>query len=215
VRSASLTALSAGLASLGIAGCAMLGTASPLFPTRASVQRFDFERDTLHQPPEGFDAHGGQWSVVDSPTATSGTQVLVRGDDSAGLLAVKEAEGVTAAGGEVQVRVFLGSSGAGLSCSSSKNGGGHVLKLEANATRVALYREADGSMKMVDEYPAPVPKGEWARIGIRCDSDRVIGYLDGKPVVRDRSTTSAFDLALYADAGVTAQFDDLSYWANK
>jgi hypothetical protein len=33
--------------------------------------------------------------------------------------------------------------------------------------------------------------------------------------VRDRTAVGAFDLALYADAGVTAQFDDLTYWAKK
>ncbi len=73
----------------------MVRAASPLFPSKASVQRFDFEHDTLHQPPDGFEARSGQWSVVDSPTATSGTQVLVRGGEGSGLLAVKEAERVT------------------------------------------------------------------------------------------------------------------------
>jgi hypothetical protein len=41
----------------------------------------------------------------------------------------------------------------------------------------------------------------------------VIGYLDGTPAVMNRGPMSAFDLALYADPGVTAQFDDLKYWA--
>jgi hypothetical protein len=153
--------------------------------------------------------------VVDSPTATSGTQVLVRGGDDSAVLAVKETAGVTSAAGEVAVRVLLGSSGAGLACGGSGNRPEHLLKIEPNAARMALYRKTDDSMKVVDQTPAPVLKGEWARLGIRCEADRVVGYLDGKPVVRDRAAAGAIDLALYADAGVTAQFDDLTYWAKK
>jgi hypothetical protein len=207
--------LLAALAAGPLAACSFVGANTPLFPGKATVQRFDFEHDTLHQAPDGFDARLGQWSVAESPTATSGTQVLVNGGDSPAVLVVKDAAGVTGAAGEVEVRVFLGSSGAGLSCSGSGNGPGHLLKIEPNAARMALYRKTDDSMKVVDETPAPIPKGEWARLGIRCEADRVVGYLDGKPLVRDRSVVGAIDLALYADAGVTAQFDDLTYWVKK
>ena len=210
-----LPALLAVLAVSPLAACSVISSGTPLFPGKASVQRFDFEHDTLHQAPDGFGAALGQWAVADSPTAASGTQVLVRGGQNPATLTVKEAAGVTSAAGEVAVRVFLGSPGAGLSCSGAGNGAGHFLKIEPGAARMALYRKTDDSMKVVDQTPALVPKGEWARLGIRCEADRVVGYLDGKPVVRDRTTVGAFDLALYADAGVTAQFDDLTYWAKK
>jgi len=210
-----IPALLAALAASPLAACGLVSSSTPLFPGQASVQRFDFEHDTLHQAPDGFDAGPGQWTVVDSPTATSGTQVLVRGGENAAVLTVKDAAGVTSAAGEVAVRVFPGSSGAGLSCSGAGNGPGHFLKIEPGAARMALYRKTDDSMKVVDQTPAAVPKGEWARLGIRCEADRVVGYLDGKPVVRDRNAVGAFDLALYTDAGVTAQFDDLTYWAKK
>ena len=210
-----IPALLAALAAVPLAACSLASSGTPLFPGTASVQRFDFEHDTLHQAPDGFDAGPGQWTVVDSPTATSGTQVLVRGGEDSAVLTVKDAAGVTSAAGEVAVRVFLGSSGAGLSCIGAGNGPGHFLKIEPGAARMALYRKTDDSMKVVDQTPAAVPKGEWARLGIRCEADRVVGYLDGKPVVRDRNAAGAFDLALYTDAGVTAQFDDLTYWAKK
>jgi hypothetical protein len=203
------------LAALALGGCSMVRGGAPLFPTTANVQRFDFERDTLHQPPDGFNARHGEWSVADSSTATSGTQVLVRSGEGSGVLTVNDAQGLSAAGAEVAVRVFLGSSGAGIACGSAGDVAGHILKVEPDASRMALYVKTADTTKLVDAKPAALAKGEWARIGIRCDSDGATGYLDGKPMVHDRSPSAAFDLALYTDPGVTAQFDDLSYWARK
>ena len=60
-----------------------------------------------------------------------------------------------------------------------------------------------------------VAKGDWVRIGIRCESHRTIGYVDDKSVVRIAEGVGPFDLVLIVDAGVTAQFDDLAYWASK
>src|SRR5437773_1144069 len=81
--------------------------------------------------------------------------------------------------------------------------------------RDALYRKQGESLSIAGQTALPLPKGEWARLGIRCDTDRVIGYVDGKPLLRDRSSVGSFELALFADAGVTAQFDDLKCWAKK
>ena len=198
--------------------CALLSPMTPvptLFPEKASVEEFDFERDTLSQPPDGFETRHGRWSVADSPTSLSGTQVLVRGGEDAAVLAVKNSSEVRVAAGEVSVRVFLGSSGAGLGCAGGAGGDGYVVKLEPTAGRVALYRMTGDSLAVAAETPLPTPKGEWARLGIRCEANRVIGYVDGKPLLRDRSTVGSFGLALFADAGVTAQFDDLKYWARK
>ena len=188
--------------------------AATIFPTKATVQKFDFEHDVLNEPPDGFDTRLGRWAVADSPNAASGTQVLVRGGENAALLAVKEAEGARSAAGEVAVRVFLGTSGAGLSCDRPGEPG-HLLKVEPDSGRVGLYRKAEDSLQLVDEAKAKLIKGEWAHLGIRCEDDRVVGYLEGKPVVRDRASANALDLALYADPGVTAQFDDFSYWVTK
>ncbi|MET0152833.1 MAG: hypothetical protein ABW298_09535 [Candidatus Binatia bacterium] len=210
-------ALSCGLAWLPLS-CGVVpsvGVAPALFATASGVHRFDFEHDTLHEPPQGFEPRLGRWAVADSPTALSGAQVLVGAGGDAGLLAVKEAEGVTAAAGEVAVRVFLGSSGAGLSCDATSEVAAQVLKLEPRERRIALYRKTGDSMKLVDQAPVTAPKGEWVRIGIRCESHRTVGYVDEKSVVRMGEGLGSFDLALVADAGVIAQFDDLAYWASK
>jgi len=199
---------------MALGGCSVVRGGAPLFTGAGSVQRLDFERDTLHQPPEGFTSRHGEWSVADSSTATSGTQVLVRSGEGSGVLNVNDAQGVSTADADVQVRVFLGGSGAGLACGTA-DGGGHVVKIEPDAARVALYLRTADSAKLVDSKPAALVKGDWAHIGIRCDGDGATGYLDGKPVVHDRSASGTFDLALYTDPGVTAQFDDLSYWSRK
>jgi len=188
--------------------------APALFATGDGVRRFDFEHDTLHEPPQGFEPRLGRWAVADSPTAFSGAQVLVGSGDDAGVLAVKEARGATAAAGEVAVRVFLGS-GAGLSCDDTSDAVAQILKLEPSERRIALYRKTGDSMKLVDEAPVDVAKGDWVRIGIRCESHRTIGYVDDKSVVRIAEGVGPFDLVLIVDAGVTAQFDDLAYWASK
>jgi hypothetical protein len=189
---------------------ASIAGAPSLFANQGAVQKFDFEQDTLHELPDGFDAPLGRWAVADSPNAASGTQVLVRGGDNAAVLAVKEAGGASSASGEVAVRVFLGSSGAGFSCARGAEPG-HLLKIEPSLGRIGLYRKSADAPTLVDQAKISVTKGEWVHLGIRCDKDRVIGYLDGKPIVRDRATVPGFDLALYADPGVTAQFDDLAY----
>ena len=197
--------------------CALVSSirgAPPLFAGGPSVQQFDFEEGALHAPPEGFEARLGHWAIADSPTAASGNQVLVRDGDGAAMLVVKDAEGVSAAAGEVSVRVFLGASGAGISCDAGQKVG-YSLKLEPEAARIALYRRTADVTTLVDHVSTSVPKGEWARIGIRCDSDRVVGYLDGKPVVKARGSIAEFDLALYADPGVAVQFDDLKFWASR
>lgn len=184
-----------------------------MFSGSGNVQRIDFEDGALHEPPEGFETRLGRWSVADSPTAASGTQVLVRGGDGAAVLVLKDASGVAAAAGEVAIRVFLGTSGAGIWCDADQGNAGYLLKLEPDAQRIALYRKSGDSMTAVDQATVSAPKGEWTRLGILCENDRVIGYLDGKPAVMNRGPMSAFDLALYADPGVTAQFDDFKYWA--
>ena len=114
----------------------------------------------------------------------------------------------------IAVRVFLGS-GAGLSCDDTSDAVAQILKLEPSERRIALYRKTGDSMKLVDEAPVDVAKGDWVRIGIRCESHRTIGYVDDKSVVRIGEGVGTFDLVLIVDAGVTAQFDDLAYWASK
>ena len=188
--------------------------APALFAASDGVRRFDFEHDTLHEPPQGFEPRVGRWAVADSPTAFSGAQVLVGSGEDAGVLAVKEAQGVTAAAGEAAVRVFLGS-GAGLSCDDTSQAVAQILKLEPRERRIALYRKTGESIQLVDEAPVNAAKGDWVRVGIRCESHRTIGYVDEKSVVSMAEGVGTFDLVLVVDAGVTAQFDEVAYWASK
>jgi hypothetical protein len=195
--------------------CATLATLAPppsLFPERSEVERFDFEQDSLGQPPEGFEATQGQWAVADSPAAASGNQVLVRGGQTASRLALKRSESGRAGAAEVTLRILLGSSGAGLACDGGEGGSSFLLKVEDHASRVALYGGKNGTLAMVGQAPVANPKGEWLRIGLRCDDAQVIGYVGGKPILRSRSDLGAFNLALVSDAGLTVQFDDFKYW---
>ncbi len=202
-----------------VCGCGFVSSLGPmpvLFPTSAGVESVDFEQDSLNQTPDGFDVKLGRWVIADSPTAASGNQVLVCGGSGAASLAVKNAEAADTAGGEVAVRVFLGAPGAGLACNGAEGGGtGYFLRLEPASGRIALYRKNGEALTLVGQTPLATPKGEWARIGIRCEDDRVIGYVDGKPKISEGAGLSTFDLALWADPGVTAQFDDLRYWSKK
>lgn len=205
-------------AALCCASCALLSSlqgAPALFGDNVAVEKFDFEQDPLHKPPQGFEARAGQWSVADSPTAASGTQVVVSSGEAPARLVVKKAERAQEARVEVFVRVFLGTSGAGIACEGVDQGLAYILKLEPSTQRVVLYKRAADSISAVATAPAPIAKGEWARLGLRCESRRVIGYLDGKPVARDRASLGPIDLTLYSDADVTAQFDDVKYWARK
>ncbi len=207
------------LAALAIlnASCSTLSTlGSPpaLFGNAADSQKFDFESDKPSEAPDGFETRLGHWSVADSPTAVSGHQVLVRHGDSAGLLEVKSTGGSQRIRGEVAVRIFLGSSGAGIGCEGG-GAGGYFWKVEPNQGRVVLYRRAEDSLREVAKQAAPITKGSWTRLGILCEPDRVVGYLDGKPVASERASLGAIDLALYADPGVTAQFDELKIAARK
>lgn len=198
-------------------GCAVLPAVGPtpqLF-SGANVAKVDFESDSLNQPPDGFETRLGQWAVVDSPTATSGTQVVARAGDGPASLALKNAEAVRSAGAEVSVRIFLGAAGAGLVCEGKEGGAGYTLKLEPNTGRVALYRKTGEAQVLVGQARVGTRKGAWARLGLRCEPNRVTAYVDGKATLRDRGAMGAFDLGLCADAGVTAQFDDVAYWASR
>jgi hypothetical protein len=197
--------------------CATLSTLAPppsLFPDPSAVEPFDFERDSLGQPPDGFEPHG-QWAVVDSPAAVSGNQVVVCGGQAASTLNLKSPEPARAGAAEVALRILVGPSGAGLACSGGENDDGIVLKAEPHASRVALYVRKSGALTVIDQTPVATPKGEWVQIGLRCEYAQAIGYVDGKPVLRSTSNVGAFNLALVSDAGVIAQFDDLRYWVRK
>jgi hypothetical protein len=200
-----------------LTSCTALSTLAPppsLFPDRSAVDELDFEQDALGQPPEGFKASArGQWRVADSPTAASGNQVLAHGGETPSSLDLKGSEAALSGAAQVSVRIFVGSPGAGVACDGSADS--YVLKIEPHASRVALYRRTAGSLGLVDQVPIATPKGDWVRIGLRCDGAQVVGYVNGKAVVKSKTGVAPFRLALVSDAGVTAQFDDLKYWAKK
>ena len=89
-------------------------------------------------------------------------------------------------------------------------GDGHHLSVLSPAHQFVV-----DNCSRFDQAPVSAPKGEWTRVGIRCEGDRVFGYLNGKVAVKQRAEIREFDLALYTDPGVTAQFDDVAYWAPK
>lgn len=192
-----------------------ISTSPSLFSDPSSVEQFDFEQNAISQSPDGFEPRSGRWAVVDSPTAVSGTQVLVPTGDGNARLAVKSAEPVREAAAEVSVRVLVGSSGAGLSCAPPDGGSGDVLQVEPSTGRIALYRTTAAGRTMIGEHSLSTPKGEWIRLGLRCDASHVVAYVDGKPVLNDGSDLGAFEVALFVDSGVVAQFDDLRYRARK
>jgi hypothetical protein len=200
-----------------LTSCTALSTLTPpppLFPDRSAVDELDFEQDALGQPPQGFKASApGQWRVADSPTAASGNQVLAHGGATSSSLDLTGSATARSAAAQVSVRIFLGSAGAGIACDGSADS--YVLKVEPHAARVALYRGTGGSLTLVDQVPMTAVKGDWVRIGLRCDGVQVVGYVNGKPALRSKTGVAPFQLALVSDAGVTAQFDDLKYWAEK
>jgi len=211
-RSASRLAVLA----LGLLPCcatlSALAPPPPLFPDPSSVEALDFERDSLGRPPDGFGMAQGYWAVVDSPVAVSGTQVLVCDGQAASMLALRDSEPAREVGAEVTLRVLLGPSGAGLACNDGQGDNGVLLKVEPHASRVALYVRKSDALTLVDQTAAAASKGEWVQIGLRCEDGQSIGYVGGKPVLRSTSDLGAFTLALFSDAGVTAQFDDLKFW---
>jgi hypothetical protein len=195
-----------------LAGCAWLAPTPPLFPPSQNVAQLDFEDAPLNEVPPGLKPLApGRWAVADSPQAVSGSQVLVWRGDEPSFLSVGEAPRANRIGAEVAVRVLLGPAGGGIACEDGGKGG-VVLKAEPAKRRIALYRQEASGLVLLRAETAPIEKGKWVRLGLRCEPQRAIGYLDGKPVVRARvELAGGARLALYADPGVTAQFDDLRY----
>lgn len=187
--------------------CALLGSPGPPLPDGTKSSRIDFEATRLNELPEGLRPGIGRWAVANSPSAVSGTQLVVhRGDDDSGLT-VEAASRRRRIGAEVSVRVLLGPSGAGLACEA--DGTRYVVKAEPEEARVGLY----AGTELVETGPLASPKGEWVRLGIACGEDGVTGYVDGKSVVRSRRKLATVSLELFVDAGVTAHFDDLTFTA--
>lgn len=188
--------------------------APPLFSAGEAVERIDFEEEAPGRPAGGFESRSGNWLVADSPTAASGFQVLAWHGEKAEKLAVKVGGGSRRIAGEVSLRVLLGASGAGIGCEADR-GDGYLVKLEPAAHRLALYRRSGDSTTLLASAPTSREKGAWSRLGIACGPDLVVGYLDGKPVVETRGLLANARLALYADGGIVAHFDDLRYAARK
>lgn len=202
----------------GLSGCHALphrDRAPSIFAGATNVERVDFEKNPLNRPPAGFEARSGDWSVVDSPTALSGEQVLVRRGDEPAALLVQGAERAEQVAGEVALRVLMGASGAGLACETGEEGSGYLLKLEPSVGRAVLLRVSGDDTTAVGSHAVEVAKDDWTRVGLLCQSDRVIGYLAGKPFARDSGLPGVVSFGLYADGGTTVQFDDLRYWAKK
>jgi hypothetical protein len=184
-------------------------TPPPLFSSSQAIVQLDFEKDTLNAPPSNLEPRSkDHWAVVDSPQAVSGSQVVVRRGDSLSVLAVRDR--ADRVGGEVSVRVLLGDSGAGLACETD-DAGGFLLEVDPGAAQLVLFSRRGEERTVVETRPASVGKGIWARLGLRCEPDLVVGYLDGKAMVRQAAPLGRARLALWADGGVTAQFDDLRY----
>lgn len=195
------------LSALVGSGCATLLPVDPPLPTGVKVSGFDFEATVLNGLPPGLRPELGRWAVANSPSAVSGTQIVVHEGDDDSQLSVEAAAGARRVGAEVSVRVLLGPSGAGLACEAGER---YSVKAEPEASRIGLY---EGST-LLQEGSLAAQKGEWVRLGIVCDENGVIGFVDGKSVVRGRRKLAAVSLGLYADAGVTVQFDDLRFTAD-
>lgn len=209
-----LVAASAILALSGTA-CLWPMTMPALFLPGQALEQIDFEGDAVSRSPGGFEASSDGWTVADSPTAASGSQVLVRSGATSSELRIAKAIGARSLGGEVSVRVFLGSAGAGFACRVGKTES-YLVLLEPEAPRVVLYRQAGETRTLLTSRSVGESKGRWARLGIRCEPSRVAAYIDGEPMAQTRTPSgAAIDLALYVEGGVVAQFDDLRYAARR
>jgi hypothetical protein len=184
--------------------------APPLFGARDPVERSDFEGDAINHAPQGFEVRSGEWVVVDSPTAASGYQVLVRRGKEAARLVVKGSRSEGGVRGEVAVRLLVGNPGAGIAC----EGGGaesYMVRAEHETKRAALYRREGESLSLVAAEALPLDQNQWARLGIACGAGGVVAYLNGRPIARVAATLGRVALVLEADPEVVAQFDDLRY----
>ena len=187
----------------------------PLFAAGESIQEVDFESNAISRTPSEFEASSEGWAVANSPTAVSGFQVLVRDGAAPSDLKVAGTSGSRRVEGEVGVRVLLGSAGAGIACATGE-AESYLVILEPEAERVALYRRTGETRTLVTSHPISEKKGSWSRVGIQCDPSRVVGYWGGKRVMQTRATIgAAVTLALRAEGGVVAQFDDLKYAAQR
>ena len=189
--------------------CTLLVPVPPLFSSSQSVVQLDFEDAPLNQtPPQLEQLSKGRWAVADSPQAVSGNQVLVRRGESLSVLALRE--DAADVGGEVSMRMLLGESGAGLAC-ETEDGNGFLLEVDPDRGQVVLSRRGGEERRVVARKSAKVTKGGWVKLGLRCGPERVVGYLDGESVVQHETPLGRARLALWADGGVTVQFDDLRY----
>ena len=199
------------LAAVALASCTSIEkrrSSAPLFSDAAVGDRLDFETQTLGRSPEGFAGDTTEFAVADSPSAASGELVVVHRGGKAASLTLQKGEGGTELRGEAAVRVMIGEPGAGVAC-ESPDGSGYLVRVEPEAKRIALYERSVDDLKLVAESPSSVGKGSWVRLGIRCGGGQVTSYLDGVQVASKRAEVEPSNLALHADADVTAHFDDV------
>lgn len=199
-----------------LCGCSSLTAlreSGPLFPGGGESESLDFENHPIGRPPAGFLGGGEEWLIVDSPTAASGEQVLVRAGGEASAIALEAGQGAKEVRVEAAVRVFVGSPGAGVAC-GGEGEDGYLVRIEPEARRAALYDRQGEDLGLVGERPLEVGKGKWVRVGIRCGDGRVTGYVDGEPIASQRTAVAPSSLELHADAEVTAQFDDVRFRVN-
>jgi hypothetical protein len=204
--------------------CAVLCTtwlAASTLP--ASAETWSFEGDEIGMLPAGWEAAqtgegpGSVWQVVADDSAPDGSRALAQmsSDGQRRMFSpcvVKDSSHLNP-DLSVSFKAVSGvvDQGGGLVWRYRDANNYYIARLNPLETNYRIYKVVDGQRSQVRSVQVDTPPGEWHRLRVVQQGNRIRGYLDGKQLldVTDDTFRDAGRIGLWTKADAVTFFDDL------
>ena len=190
----------------GTSLAAALSIAPSLGARAAGDTRFDFTT-----PLEGWQSVSGSWAIEDSPGAASGRALVQRATNNAFNVIVSPAGPFSDVDVSVRFKPMAGREDAsGGIVFRFDQGRYYVMRANALEDNFNLYYYDRGRHEIAGSRVKAPSLGQWHRIRIAAEGDRLRGWLDDQPLIDHRdSRYAAGRVGLWTKADSITAFDSL------
>ena len=212
---------------LSLAACLLLlvmglGAASQSSATSVVVM-FNFDQDTVSQPPAGFTSYAtgdgpvGRWLVQVMAEAPSDKQVVVQTDadatDNRFPVLIADKEDYADVDVSVKGKAISGKvdQGIGLVFRFRDPQSYYVVRANALENNVRLYKMVNGRRKQIAGAEVKVTSGQWHTLRVVARGGHIVCYFDGQKLIDVHDATYAQGkVGLWTKADSVTAFDDLT-----
>lgn len=184
---------------------------------------YDFEKDTVGQPPAGFTSYAtgggppGKWVVQEMSDAPSGKHVVTQTDANKTdyrfpVLIADKGEyadvDVSVKGKPISGKI---DQGIGLVFRFRDPKSYYVVRANALENNFRLYRMVNGKRLQFAGANVKVATGQWHTLRVVAEGDHIVCYYDGKKLIdaHDKTYTTG-KIGLWTKADSVTAFDDLT-----